>query len=207
MLQVGLTGGVASGKTLVSGYFERLAVPMVDADAAARAVVAPDSDGLAAVVETFGEAILDNDGALDRRSLRSRIFGDDAARERLEAILHPRIRNWMDEAVAARRAEGHPYLVRVVPLLVETGQSAACDRVLVVDAPASVQRRRLHARDGVDAGAADAMLASQADRWQRLSAATEVVVNADDVPPERGIACQVESLDRKYRRLAALRDA
>ena len=204
MLQVGLTGGIACGKTLVSGCFERLGVPVVDADAAARAVVAPGSDGLAAVVEGFGEAVLDGNGALDRSSLRARIFDDDAARARLEAILHPRIRAWMDAAVESHRRDGHALVVRAVPLLVETGQAAHCDRVLVVDAPTEVQRRRLQSRDGIDAPAADAMLASQAGRWQRLRAATDVVLNGDDVAPERGIACQVAALARKYRRLAAL---
>lgn len=207
MLVIGLTGGVASGKTLAGHYFEALGVAVIDADALAREVVVPGSDGLEAVIEGFGNEVLAADGTLDRAALRRRIFDDDAARERLEAILHPRIRALMDARVEARRGTGDPYCVTVVPLLVEKGRDAHCDRVLVVDAPEPVQIARLQARDGTDASAARAMLARQSPRARRLARADDIIANGDMVPPDIGMRCQVTALDRKYRALAAVSGA
>jgi dephospho-CoA kinase len=204
MLRVGLTGGIASGKSLVSDRFARLGVAISDADRAARAVVAPESRGLAAVVEAFREEILAADGTLDRARLRERVFRDDAERERLEGILHPLIRERMDEQLSQAAAAGHRYAVGVVPLLVETGQAGRYDRVLVVDATTEAQRARLAARDGVDADRARRMLAAQAGRWQRLQQAHDAILNHDAVAVEAALACQVCALDRKYRRLADL---
>lgn len=203
MLVVGLTGGIASGKSLVGGYFADVGAATVDADALAREVVAPGSEGLAAVIEAFGDGVLAADGTLDRAALRRRIFDDDEARQRLEGILHPRIRTLMEARVEARRATGDAYCVAIVPLLVETGQDARYDRVLVVDAPEPVQIARLQARDGTDAETARAMLARQASRASRLACADDVIANGDAVPPATGVRCQVAALDRKYRALAA----
>ncbi|MEF8833804.1 MAG: dephospho-CoA kinase [Halofilum sp. (in: g-proteobacteria)] len=203
MLRIGLTGGAASGKSLVARQFEALGVPVIDADVVSREVVRPGTDGLAAIVEAFGEGVLAADGTLDRAALRERIFRRDEARRTLEGILHPRIRASMDAACAALAREGHAYLLCVIPLLVETDQAARYDRIVVVDAPAAVQRARLCRRDGVDVGAADAMLAAQADRWRRLQAADDVVANGDSVTPRTAIACQTVALDRKFRLLAA----
>lgn len=205
MLRIALTGGAASGKSLVARYFETLGAPVIDADAVSREVVRPGTEGLAEVVEAFGEEILAADGSLDRRALRGRIFEDDAARHRLEAILHPRIRAWMADASASLEQQGHPYLLCVIPLLIETDQASSYDRVVVVDAPAEVQRVRLCRRDGVDAATADAMLAAQTGRWRRLAAAHDVVANGDSVAPETGIACQTLALDRKFRLLSGVR--
>lgn len=205
MLRIGLTGGAASGKSVVARCFEGLGAPVLDADMISREVVRPGTEGLAAVVEAFGDGVLGTDGTLDRGVLRDRIFRDDAERRRLEAILHPRIRNAMDEACAARRREGHPYLLCVIPLLVETNQESRYARITVVDAPEAVQRARLCRRDGLDPRAADAMLTAQAGRWRRLEAAHDVVANGDSVTPETGIACQVLALDRKFRRLSGTR--
>lgn len=203
MLAIGLTGGVASGKSLVGGYFAALGVVTVDADTLAREVVAPGSEGLDAVIEAFGGAVLAADGTLDRAALRRRIFDDDDARQRLEGILHPRIRALMDARVEARRSAGDAYCIAIVPLLVETGQDARYDRVLVVDAPEAVQIARLRARDGTDAATAGAMLARQASRARRLARADDVIANGDAVPSDTGVGCQVAALDRKYRALAA----
>lgn len=205
MLKVGLTGGAASGKSVVARWFQGLGAPVIDADVVSREVVRPGTDGLAAVVEAFGDEVLATDGALDRGVLRDRIFRDDGARRALEAILHPRIRQYMDDAGSALAREGHPYLLCVIPLLVETGQVSRYDRIVVVDAPVEVQRARLCGRDGVDSRAADAMLAAQADRWRRVQAAHDVVANGDSVTPETGIACQTLALDRKFRLLSGTR--
>lgn len=205
MLRIGVTGGAASGKSLVARHFEKLGAPVIDADAVSREVVRPGTEGLAEVVAAFGEEIVATDGSLDRRALRGRIFEDEAARHRLEAILHPRIRAWMEDASSSLEQQGHPYLLCVIPLLIETDQASSYDRVVVVDAPAEVQRVRLCRRDGVDAAAADAMLAAQAGRWRRLTAAHDVVANGDSVAPETGIACQTLALDRKFRLLFGVR--
>jgi len=201
MLRVALTGGIAAGKSLVAAQFQQLGVPVVDADAAARAVVEPGTPGLAAVVEAFGPEVLDTAGALDRAALRRRIFNDGEARGRLEAILHPRIRDHMAAEFAHHEAVGHAYALGVIPLLVETGQAGGYARVLVVDAPEAVQLARLQSRDGLSEADARAALASQTDRETRLQAATEVVTN-DDAAPTAVIAARVAVLDRQYRQLA-----
>ena len=202
MLRVGLTGGIASGKTLVSRYFEDLGVPVIDADHAAREVVEPGSEGLDAVSAAFGPEFVARDGTLDRKALRQRVFNDDSARETLESILHPLIRAWMERAFERAAANGSAYAIASIPLLVETGQVEQYPRVLVVDAPDHVRRDRLARRDGIDARAAERMLASQAGRFTRLRYAHDVVANGDAVAPERALPCQVLGLDRKYRALA-----
>ena len=174
---VGLTGGIASGKSAVASLFEALGIEVADADLAARAVVAPGQPALAEIVARFGDAALLPDGSLDRVHLRAVVFADPAARRDLEAITHPRIRLLLQVQCAAARS---PYAIAAIPLLAETGSSNAypwLSRVLVVDAPESVQRPRLMARDGVDAALATRMIGAQASRAQRLSLATDVIIN------------------------------
>lgn len=202
MLVVGLTGGVASGKSLVAERFAALGVPLADADVVAREVVAPGTEGLAAVAAAFGEEVLDRQGGLDRGAMRRRIFSDDVARRALEDILHPRIRAEMDARERGWRRAGHDYGVRVVPLLIEGRQADTCDRVLVVDAPEPIQLARLRARDGMDEAGARAMLERQCGRWERLRRAHDVIANGDEVLPRVAVDCQVTALDRKYRLLA-----
>lgn len=202
MLIVGLTGGIASGKTVVAARFAALGVPLVDADAVSREVVAPGTEGLHAVVEVFGDAILAGDGSIDRSAMRHHVFSDDAALRALEDILHPRIRAVMDRRIRDWAAEGQPYGIEVVPLLVETGQHEHCDRVLVVDAMETVQIARLRARDGTGSEDARAILARQVPRWERLRRAHDVVANGDSVPEAVALDPQVRALDRKYRLLA-----
>lgn len=173
-----LTGGIASGKTAVSDAFARRGVPVLDADVIAREVVAPGQPALAAVVEAFGPAVLAADGTLDRRALRARVFDDPADRRRLEAILHPAIRAAFAAQSAALAASGAPYQLHAIPLLVETGRAPAYDRVLVVDCPEAVQRRRLLARDGETPERVAAILAAQATREARRAVATEVLDNS-----------------------------
>lgn len=196
MLVVGLTGGIASGKSAASQRFEDLGVPVIDADRLARELVEPGQDALNEISRTFGPEVLTDSGQLDRAGLRQRIFADPEARGRLERILHPRIRAAMRTRVARLRA---PYVVLVIPLLLETGQTDMVDRVLVIDTPESLQRTRLKARDGSDPAEVERILASQVSRQRRLEAADEVIENSGDL---RQLDDAVLELHHKYLRLA-----
>ena len=196
---VAVTGGIASGKSEVTRRFEALGVTVADADIAARNAVAPGSAGLAEVVASFGDGILAPDGALDRAAMRQHVFGDEAARRRLEAIIHPRVRAQLR---ATCEAAPGAYAIAAIPLLAEGGGREAyawLDRILVVDVPAEVQQARLMARDGNDAALAQRMIAAQATREQRLAVADDVIVNDG---PLAALQAHVEALDRLYRRLA-----
>lgn len=196
---VGVTGGVASGKSEVTRRFEALGIVVADADLAARAAVAPDSEGLAEVAAAFGPQVLDAEGGLDRAAMRRLVFNDEAARKRLEAIVHPRVRAMLQAQCA--QAPG-AYAIAAIPLLAEGGREAYpwLDRVLVVDVPAAVQQARVMQRDRIDAELAARMIAAQATREARLAIADDVVVN--DGPLE-ALQAQVEALDRRYRAMAA----
>lgn len=178
-MRVGLTGGVASGKSTVAAVLVDLGVVLVDADVLAREVVAPDTDGLAAVVDAFGPEVLTADGELDRPAVGRLVFGDPERRRTLEAIVHPRVRARAAELEAA--APAGALVVHDIPLLVETGQAADFDAVVVVDAPPDVQRERMVRRRGMSAEDADARIAAQASREDRLAAATHVVDNTRDL--------------------------
>ncbi len=195
-LRIGLTGGIASGKSTVARRFTELGVPVIDADAAARAVVAPGTPGLAAVSERFGPGVLTDNGELDRRALRDLIFNDPALRQDLEAILHPLIRADMEQS--AELAVG-PYVVMDIPLLVEGGSRDRVDRILVVDVDEAVQLQRVVARDGCTEQQARAILASQASRTARLAAADDVLPNTGTVTDLRQA---VDRLHERYLRLA-----
>ncbi|NWF32158.1 dephospho-CoA kinase [Stenotrophomonas sp. SAM-B] len=197
---IGLTGGIAAGKSEVSRRFEALGITVADADLAARAVVAPGSEGLARIAAYFGTDILLADGQLDRAALRARIFDSAQDRQALEAITHPAIRQQLRQA--CEQAEG-PYAIAAIPLLTEAGgrqQYPWLDRILVVDVPVAVQHARLMQRDGIDTALADRMIAAQASREARLALADDVVVN--DGHPDH-LQAHVERLDRAYRELAA----
>lgn len=197
---IGLTGGIAAGKSEVSRRFEALGITVADADLAARAVVAPGSEGLARIAAHFGTGILLADGQLDRAALRARIFASAQERQALEAITHPAIRQLLRET--CEQAEG-PYAIAAIPLLTEAGgrqQYPWLDRILVVDVPVAVQHARLMQRDGIDSALADRMIAAQASREARLALADDVVVN--DGHPDH-LQAHVERLDRAYRELAA----
>jgi dephospho-CoA kinase len=178
---IGLTGGIASGKSALEKAFAKQGVVVGDADLLAREVVAPGEPALAAVVERFGRDVLQADGQLDRAALRVRVFGDPGQRRALEAILHPAIRARLE---AICRAAPGPYAIATVPLLTEGGGRAAypwLHRILVVDTPAAVQKARLMQRDGIDAALADQMMAAQASRAERLALADDIVVNDGDL--------------------------
>lgn len=192
---VGLTGGIASGKSEVTRRFEALGVTVADADLAARAVVAPGSPALALIAERFGASMLLADGTLDRARLRAHVFADAAERKALEAITHPAIRELLRQE--CEQAES-PYAIAAIPLLTEAGGRVAygwLDRVLVVDAPQSLQLARLMQRDGSDAVLAQQMIDAQASREQRLALADDVVTN--DGHPD-ALQVQVERLHGMY---------
>lgn len=198
-LVVGLTGGIASGKSLVAGMFVKLGAALVDTDVVAREVVQPGEPGLAAVAAEFGPSVLTAAGELDRRALRSRVFEDETERRKLETLLHPLIRARTLAKLAEIEA---PYALVAVPLLVETDFGEIVDRILVVDAPESVQLERLMRRDATPRAEALAMLRAQADRATRLKAAHDVIDNSGTIDATRR---QVELLHRSYLDLAAQR--
>lgn len=195
-LRIGLTGGIASGKSTVAQRFLDLSIPVIDADVAARAVVAPGTPGLAQVIQRFGNGVVADNGELDRRALRDQIFSDPGARRGLEAILHPLIRADMERS--AEKAVG-PYLVMAIPLLIEGGSLERVDRILVVDVDEAVQLQRVMARDRCSLAEAEAILAAQAGRSPRLAAADDVLLNIGTVTDLRQ---GVDRLHKSYLRLA-----
>lgn len=192
MLRIGLTGGIASGKTTVADMFAELGVPVIDTDAVAREVVAVGEPALEDIVAAFGRELLRPDGSLDRQALRARVFASPAERHRLESIVHPRIRQRTLELAAATSG---PYLVIVVPLLVESGFDRVVDEVVVVDCPEAEQRRRLIGRDGDDPEQAERMMAAQVGREARLAAADVVIDNGGSLEATRA---QVAALHQRY---------
>lgn len=196
-LVVAVTGGIASGKSAVTDCFERLGVPVIDADLIARELVEPGEPALVEIVERFGADVLEADGRLDRRQLRQRIFNDIEARKDLEAILHPRIRERMRTRALAATA---PYVVLAIPLLTRGGDYPFIDRVLVVDVPESMQIARLTRRDGVDEAGARAALAAQISRDERLALADDVLDNSGTLD---ALETAVAQLHARYLALSA----
>ena len=174
-MRVGLTGGVAAGKSTVSALLAELGAVVVDADLLAREVVAPGTEGLAEVVAAFGPDVLTDDGALDRAALGAVVFADPARRRTLEAIIHPRVRA-RAAALEARAPDG-AIVVHDIPLLAETGQAASFDAVIVVDVPEETQVERMTKERGLSAEEARSRIAAQATREERLAVATYVVDN------------------------------
>lgn len=174
-LVIGLTGGIGSGKTTVAHRFAARGVPVIDADEIARRVVARGEPAHEEIVREFGRDVLDGSGELDRRSMRERVFSDPVRRERLEAIVHPRVYAEIERQLDDLDA---PYAIVVVPLLLETGGQDRVDRVLVVDIPPKLQIERTTRRDGATPEAVERILSVQIDRDGRLAAADDVIENA-----------------------------
>ena len=195
MFKVGLTGGIASGKSQVADFFAEAGASLVDTDLVAREVVAPGEPGLAAIIEQFGDEVIDANGELDRRHMRTLIFSSDSRRRQLETLLHPLIRERTLTHIAD--ATG-PYVIVVVPLLAETGFAELVDRVLVVDCDEAAQTQRLVARDHYTLDEARRIIASQASRTERLAVADDVIDNNGDLEATRQ---QVLKLHNEYRRL------
>jgi dephospho-CoA kinase len=198
MLVVGLTGGVGSGKSAVSRCFERLGVPVIDADQVAREIVEPGRPALAEIAATFGAGLVRGDAGLDRARLRERVFADPDARRRLEAILHPRIRARMREQLAALPA-GTPYAVFVIPLLFETGQRDLVDRVLVVEAAEPIRIARVARRDHAPEEQVRRIMAAQCSADDRAAGADDLIRNEGS---ESALAAKVSALHEKYLALA-----
>jgi dephospho-CoA kinase len=180
VLRVGLTGGIGSGKSEVSRRLAAHGAVIIDADVAAREVVVPGSRGLAQIAAVFGDAVIGPDGALNRERLGEIVFGDPGKRARLNAIIHPLVREWMGaaERTAVEAAEQPPVIVHDVPLLAESRGQGGFDVVIVVDVPPEVQVERLVSRRGMAQDQARARMAAQASREQRLEIADLVIDNS-----------------------------
>lgn len=198
MFCVVVTGGVASGKSAVTGRFQAHGVRVIDADRIARAVLQPGAPALPAVVARFGSGVVLQDGSLDRAAMRRRVFADDAERRALEAIVHPYVHDALREGAAT--APG-PYVILAIPLLAETDSDYGwVDRVLCVDVEPATQITRLLARDGVDRALAERMVSAQATREARLAISDDVIVNEGTLADlDRAVA----TLHARYLALAA----
>jgi len=198
-----LTGGVASGKSAASRYFQELGVTVIDADIIAREVVAIGSEGLKAITEYFGAAVLHNDGSLDRKALRNIVFDNKQHREWLNQLLHPMIRHKMKSLRDEAKDNKELYTVSVIPLYAETihgtNEALQYQRVLVVDTSEVVQQERLMQRDGSSVEQAEALIKAQASRQERLLIADDVISNHSDL---QSLKQQVINLDKQYRDLA-----
>jgi dephospho-CoA kinase len=181
VLLIGLTGGIASGKTLVSKYFTDLGAPVIDADLLAREVVMPGSKGLNALTQYFTTTILTSKGELDRAALRSIVFANPPDRKFLDKTLHPLIRALSNTRIEEVRNSEHAYLIYAVPLLFETNQQERFDRIVVVDVPRSTQLKRLLDRDGSDEIQANAILDAQATRDDRSGIASDLIDNSGPI--------------------------
>jgi dephospho-CoA kinase len=199
VLRIGLTGGVASGKSAVATLFGSLGATVIDTDIIAREVVAPGQTGLAEITAAFGPDMLCSDGTLDRSALRQLVFSDPARKQQLESILHPLIRT-ATLAEADSTASTSSYQIFVVPLLVETDFSSLVDRVLVVDCPTELQHARLLTRDKESAAGADALIAAQVSREERLAIADDVINNDSDLA---ALEPAVLAMHQHYLELAA----
>jgi dephospho-CoA kinase len=194
---VGLTGGIASGKSTAAKFFGALGIPILDSDQIARDVVEPGQPPLERLIERFGQKILTPDGHLDRPALRDIVFSDPKARADLEALTHPAIGAAME---ARSAAAGGPYQILVIPLLVEKNLASHVDRVLVVDCEEELQIRRLRNRDGSTSAQVEAILKAQAPRAARLKAADDIIHNDTNMSAVRD---QVAALHARYLEFAA----
>ncbi len=189
MLRVGLTGGIGSGKSSVSAILADRGALVIDADGLARKVVAPGTPGLADILVAFGPGVIGDDGSLDRAAMAQRVFDDPAARQQLEAIIHPRVRARAAEIESQAAADA--VVVHDIPLLVETGQGDRFDAVVVVDCPPDVQVERLTRQRGMSRSAAEARIAAQASREDRLALADHVVDNSGSLEQLRTVVDQL----------------
>ncbi|WP_031433773.1 dephospho-CoA kinase [Methylomarinum vadi] len=192
MLRIGLTGGIGSGKSTVSKLFQKLGIPVIDADLIAHQIVEPGQPALIQLAQTFGERFLNADGRLNRAELRKLVFSEPAQKKRLEQLLHPLIYRRIEEEIEKLDS---PYCILSVPLLLETKMTSLVDRVLVIDCPVETQIERVKNRDGLPNEQIRSIIASQASREERLSCADDVI---DNSKPAAQLAEQVKKLHNLY---------
>lgn len=193
MLRVGLTGGIGSGKSVVAGMFRALGAHVIDADEIAHRLVAPGSELLKRIIEKFGEQFLKPDGSLDRQKLAEYVFQDPARKSMLEAIIHPAVRDSINRQLEDTQPQ--PYILIVIPLLIETGYTALTDRILVVDCSEELQIQRVLARDHRSEHQIRQIMQQQANRVERLRHADDILENNTDLPT---LQSRVESLHKLY---------
>ncbi len=196
-LKIGLTGGVASGKTTVSDFFKGLGISVIDADVISHEVTQPDGSAFEEIISSFGSSILDENGLIDRKKMRAIIFDDASKKEMLERIIHPKVREEMFDSVS--QSNDH-YLIVSVPLLVETGMNQMMDRTLVVDCSEETQIERLMHRDKITLDEAKSILRNQTSRSNRLKAADDLIVNEKNVTLNE-LEKEVLELNERYSKL------
>ncbi len=198
MLKIGLTGGIGSGKTAISRLFQQFAIPVIDSDEIARQLTAAGEPAWRQISDYFGDKVLATNGSLDRAALASIVFSDRQQRLHLEAILHPLILCEMQRRLSLLQA---PYVILVLPLLIEAGLEGVCDRILVVKAALAVRYQRVQQRDGLDHAAIDRIVAAQASDEERLTVADDVIDNSGN---KEGLQRQVAALHKQYLALSVL---
>ena len=196
-LKIGLTGGVASGKTTVSDFFKGLGISVIDADVISHEVTQPDGSAFEEIISSFGSNILDENGLIDRKKMRAIIFDDASKKEMLERIIHPKVREEIFDSVS--QSNDH-YLIVSVPLLVETGVNQMMDRTLVVDCSEETQIERLIHRDKITLDEAKSILRNQTSRSNRLKAADDLIVNEKNVTLNE-LEKEVLELNERYSKL------
>ena len=196
-LKIGLTGGVASGKTTVSDFFKGLGIPVIDADVISHEVSQPDGSAFEEIICSFGSIILNENGLIDRKKMREIIFDDASKKKRLERIIHPKVREEMFKLFS--QADDH-YLIVSVPLLVETGMNQIMDRTLVVDCSEETQIERLMKRDQITSDQAQSILINQAERSARIKVADDLIVNEKNVSLSE-LENEVLGLHKRYSKL------
>jgi len=193
---VGLTGGIASGKSTVCQLFAQLFVPIIDADIIARQLVEIGQPALTEIKNLFGQKILHQDGSLNRKNLSQVIFNDLTAKQQLESILHPKIRQ---EIIRQQGEQQSSYLIIDIPLLIEAKMTDLVQHILVIDLPKKQQRSRLSLRDNITVDNADIMIENQCSREQHLAVADDIIINDQSIEE---LKQQIFKLDKKYRQLA-----
>ncbi len=196
MLRIGLTGGIGSGKSAAASHFSSLGIEVIDADEIVHRLSAPGQDCFSAILKQFGKGILNTDGSINRQALGQMVFNDSTARKKLEAILHPAVRNDMEKAVQEALS---PYCILVIPLLVETGFTDIIDRVLVVSADIQTRLERVKHRSKLSQEQIESIMNTQANDEERREFADDVIENNGSLDL---LHQQVKKLDRKYRNLA-----
>ena len=197
MLRIGLTGGIGSGKSSVCEIFRGLGIPIIDSDIIARTLVEPGSPALQQIALLFGEQVLQQDGGLNRAKMRELVFNNEQQREQLESLLHPLIRQQMQQHISRLDS---PYVILAIPLLLEKGWQQQLDRVVVVDCSEEQQRERAAQRDGSSAQTINQIIASQISRDKRIAAADDIIDNSRTLESLRS---QISTLHQRYLAMAA----